>query len=218
MCISVHLHIYVARYSWRTEECVRSLGSGVTYGWALPCGCWELCPGPLRAWALLTAEPSFSGPWLSDDGKLLICPTQVSALGSSLCLKLLLYLCTYECVRVMYVCVCIYMCACAFIRAHVWTCVQVRGVNVETMGQHRMSSAITSFCEPVSLTEPRTHHVPGWLVSKPWGSTCLHLPRAEGTGKRCLIWLCTWALEDELRSSCWHSQHFTLPHPCDLFM
>lgn len=37
-------------------------------------------------------------------------PTQASALVSSLCLKLLLYLRMYKCVCVVYVCVCVYVC------------------------------------------------------------------------------------------------------------
>lgn len=49
-----------------------------------------------------------------------------------------------------------------------------------------------------SCIEPRTHHLPGSLVSRLWGSTCLHFPRAEATGKHCLIWLLrTWALGTE---------------------
>ena len=41
---------------WRPQEGVRCPGTGVTDGCELPCGCWELNPGPLEK--LLTAEPS----------------------------------------------------------------------------------------------------------------------------------------------------------------
>jgi hypothetical protein len=34
--------------SWKPEEGIGWPGTGVTDACALPCGCWELIPGPLR--------------------------------------------------------------------------------------------------------------------------------------------------------------------------
>ena len=56
-CTSVHrLH---ARYLQRPEVGVRSPVTGVPDGSELPCGYWELDPGPLEEQPmLLTTEPS----------------------------------------------------------------------------------------------------------------------------------------------------------------
>ena len=53
-----YLHTCV-QYLQRPEEGIRSLGTGVTGGCELPCGCWELNPGPLEEQpVLVTTEPS----------------------------------------------------------------------------------------------------------------------------------------------------------------
>jgi len=50
---------FVCLYICTLEEGIRSHGATVIDGCELPCGCWELNPGPLQEQAvLLTAEPS----------------------------------------------------------------------------------------------------------------------------------------------------------------
>lgn len=108
-------------------------------------------------------------------------PTQVSALVSSLCWKLLLYLCMYKCVCVVYVCV--HVCARVFMWACVWACVQVRGANVETVGQHGMSSAI---CPPRFVRQSLSLNLgpsPYQLAGQPALETHLSL-LAQGRGNR----------------------------------
>jgi hypothetical protein len=127
----------------------------------------------------------------------------------------------------------VFMCMCDCMCVHVQMGVQVRSVAMEATWSTEcllwspstfFFFFLVYFCLCFlffwhrSLIEPRTHHLAGWLVSRPWESTCLHFPSAEVTSKHCLIWLHTWALGTELRSSCLHGKHCTLPHPCDLFL
>ena len=51
-CLCVCLCIMGARCSQRSEDCVDPLGP------ELPCGCWELNPGPLHANKCLPTAPS----------------------------------------------------------------------------------------------------------------------------------------------------------------
>ena len=60
VCVLVFF-LYASLY-----EGIRSPGIGVTDSGELPCGCWELSPGPLEEQpVLLTTEPSLQCPCLS---------------------------------------------------------------------------------------------------------------------------------------------------------
>ena len=58
ICLSVYLCTVRVHCPKRSEEGVRSLGTGVTDGCELPCGCWESNRSS-GGTMLLTAEPSF---------------------------------------------------------------------------------------------------------------------------------------------------------------
>lgn len=57
MWTSVHIIYMNAWCLWWRREFVKSFGPGVTDGWELSCGCWELSPDPLRQ-QVFFAEPS----------------------------------------------------------------------------------------------------------------------------------------------------------------
>ena len=58
-CRDVSMHVCMQR----PEEGIRSLGTGVTDGCELPCGCWEWNPGPLQEQQLyLIPKPSLQVP------------------------------------------------------------------------------------------------------------------------------------------------------------
>ena len=60
-CLSMY-HV-CAWCLWWPEEGIGSPGTGVTDSCELPCGCWELNPGPLEEQSvLLTTGPSLQLP------------------------------------------------------------------------------------------------------------------------------------------------------------
>lgn len=60
--LGLHVCVYVYHvYAWppgRSEEGIRSPGTGINGDYELPRGCWDLNPGLLQEQVLLAAEPS----------------------------------------------------------------------------------------------------------------------------------------------------------------
>lgn len=126
LCEYVSTFIYMcARYSWRTEECVKSLGSELHMAERCHMGagnCAQVLWESERSQLLSHLSQALRSFLMMESPSFV--PTQVNALVSSLCLKLLLYLCMYECVCAVYVCVRLYVCvhvrSCEHVCKHVY--------------------------------------------------------------------------------------------------
>lgn len=196
-------------------------GPAVTDGWVLSHECWELSPDPLRqqvffnCWAISLAHCGFFHDGSPSSSPLF--PLQVNSWMSYF--QNLYCVCVCTNVNVLVVSMC--MCDCVCVHAD-------KRVDMEATGQHWMSFLIALhlfwfvfvfvlfFDTGFSLNLGLTTCQAGWSVGP--GNPPVSFPSADVTGKHCLIWLRTWALGTELRSSCLHSKHLTLPHPCDLFL
>lgn len=101
-----------AWYPWRSKEGVRSPATEVTS--ELPCGCWELDPGPLQVQpVLLTIEPLLL-PWLWCFKNARVNVRKYA------CACLCTCVCGYTCVCMHYmpVCACVCMHICVYVCVH----------------------------------------------------------------------------------------------------